>query len=78
MIGRILAHNYISLEIFEQRKRVKGPINSFENLKKEKKDKKKPQQHHKYFMCNLELQYFFLTGVYLLLLIFEFHFRGAS
>lgn len=37
MIGRILAHNYLSLEIFEQRKRVKGPINSFENLKKKKK-----------------------------------------
>lgn len=46
MMDRILAHNYISLENFEHRERVKGVINSLGNLKeKKKKDKqeKSPQ-----------------------------------
>lgn len=61
MMDRILAHNYISLENFEHRERVKGVINSLGNLKEKKKktNKKKAHSHHKYFRCKLELQYLF-------------------
>ena len=63
MMDRIIAHNYISLENFEHRKRVKGVINSLGNIKerekKKKTNKKKAHIHHKYFRCKLELQYLF-------------------
>ena len=47
MMDRIIAHNYISLENFEHRERVKGVINSLGNIKEreKKKDKQEKSPH---------------------------------
>ena len=47
MMDRIIAHNYISLENFEHRERVKGVINSLGNIKEreKKKDKQEKSTH---------------------------------